>query len=192
MTIPLGPIDVAVLVGIATSGRTPYVLGGLAHARSVGAYAIGFACNDNSELEPLADLMIVPRVGPEIVTGSTRLKAGTATKMVLNMLTTGAMIRIGKTYGNLMVDLRATNTKLVARTRRIVALLTGVAEEVGVERVDPPGGEQADGYRGTEVGHEHRHVDRAEGDRHREECSRGAASRTSMATIRFTLRRSSG
>ena len=118
-----------VLVGIATSGRTPYVLGGLAHARAVGAFAIGFACNDNSELEPLTDLMIVPRVGPEIVTGSTRLKAGTATKMVLNMLTTGAMIRIGKTYGNLMVDLRATNTKLVARTRRIVTLLTGASEE---------------------------------------------------------------
>jgi len=117
-----------VLVGIATSGRTPYVLGGLAHARAVGAFAIGFACNDKSELEAVAELMIVPRVGPEIITGSTRLKAGTATKMVLNMLTTGAMIRIGKTYGNLMVDLRATNSKLVARTRRIVAMLTGASE----------------------------------------------------------------
>jgi N-acetylmuramic acid 6-phosphate etherase len=130
-----------VLVGIATSGRTPYVLGGLAHARAVGAFAIGFCCNDNSELEPLADLMIVPRVGPEIVTGSTRLKAGTATKMVLNMLTTGAMIRIGKTYGNLMVDLRATNSKLVARTRRIVAMLTGVAEEEAERLVTESDGE---------------------------------------------------
>jgi N-acetylmuramic acid 6-phosphate etherase len=118
-----------VLVGIATSGRTPYVLGGLAHAREVGAFAIGLACNENSELEQVAELMIVPKVGPEILTGSTRLKAGTATKLVLNMLTTGAMIRIGKTYGNLMVDLRATNIKLVARTRRIVARLTGVSEE---------------------------------------------------------------
>ena len=130
-----------VLVGIATSGRTPYVLGGLAHARSVGAFAIGFACNDKSELEAVAELMIVPRVGPEIVTGSTRLKAGTATKMVLNMLTTGAMIRIGKTYGNLMVDLRATNTKLVARTRRIVTMLTGVSEDEAERLVAAADGE---------------------------------------------------
>jgi N-acetylmuramic acid 6-phosphate etherase len=85
--------------------------------------------------------MIVPRVGPEIVTGSTRLKAGTATKMVLNMLTTGAMIRIGKTYGNLMVDLRATNTKLVARTRRIVAMLTGVTEDEAERLVAAADGE---------------------------------------------------
>lgn len=130
-----------VLVGIATSGRTPYVLGGLAHARAVGAFAIGFACNDKSELEAVAELMIVPRVGPEIITGSTRLKAGTATKMVLNMLTTGAMIRIGKTYGNLMVDLRATNSKLVARTRRIVAMLTGVSEEEAERLVAAADGE---------------------------------------------------
>ena len=130
-----------VLVGIATSGRTPYVLGGLAHARAVGAFAIGFACNDKSELESLAELMIVPRVGPEIITGSTRLKAGTATKLVLNMLTTGAMIRIGKTYGNLMVDLRATNTKLVARTRRIVAMLTGASEEEAERLVAEADGE---------------------------------------------------
>ena len=130
-----------VLVGIATSGRTPYVLGGLAHARAVGAFAIGFACNDKSELESLAELMIVPRVGPEIITGSTRLKAGTATKLVLNMLTTGAMIRIGKTYGNLMVDLRATNTKLVARTRRIVAMLTGVSEDEAERLVAAADGE---------------------------------------------------
>ena len=123
-----------VLVGIATSGRTPYVLGGLTHARAVGAFTIGFACNANSELAALADEMIVPQVGPEIVAGSTRLKAGTATKMVLNMLTTGAMIRIGKTYGNLMVDLRATNAKLIARTRRIVAALTGV-DEMTAERL---------------------------------------------------------
>jgi N-acetylmuramic acid 6-phosphate etherase len=130
-----------VLVGIATSGRTPYVLGGLAHARAVGAFAIGFACNDKSELEAVAELMIVPRVGPEIITGSTRLKAGTATKMVLNMLTTGAMIRIGKTYGNLMVDLRATNSKLVARTRRIVAMLTGVSEDEAEALVTAADGE---------------------------------------------------
>ena len=118
-----------VLVGIATSGRTPYVIAGLAHARSLGCFTVGLACNENSALAPHADVLIAPCVGPEIIAGSTRLKAGTATKMVLNMLTTGAMIRMGKTYGNLMVDLRATNTKLVARARRLVARLVGVAED---------------------------------------------------------------
>jgi N-acetylmuramic acid 6-phosphate etherase len=115
-----------VLVGIATSGRTPYVLGGLRHARSVGAFAVGLACNPGSELEPEADLMIVPVVGPEVLSGSTRLKAGTATKLVLNTISTGAMVRLGKTFGNLMVDLRATNTKLRARAKRIVKTLTGL------------------------------------------------------------------
>jgi N-acetylmuramic acid 6-phosphate etherase len=115
-----------VLVGIATSGRTPYVIGALRHARSVGAFAIGLACVPDSDLASHADLMIAPLVGPEVVTGSTRLKAGTATKLVLNTLTTGAMVRLGKTYGNLMVDLRATNVKLKARTNRIVRLLLGI------------------------------------------------------------------
>jgi N-acetylmuramic acid 6-phosphate etherase len=117
-----------VLVGIATSGRTPYVLGGLAYARSLGAATIGLACNRGTELAAACDVMIEPVVGPEVISGSTRMKAGTATKLVLNTLTTGAMILLGKTYGNLMVDLRATNTKLVARTRRIVAELTGLTE----------------------------------------------------------------
>ena len=118
-----------VLVGIATSGRTPYVIGALEYARSVGAFAIGFACNEGSALTGVADLMITPIVGPEVITGSTRMKAGTATKLVLNMLTTGAMVQLGKTYGNLMVDLKASNSKLVARSRRLVSLLTGVSEE---------------------------------------------------------------
>lgn len=118
-----------VVVGIATSGRTPYVIGGLDYARTLGAFAIGLSCNAGSPLTAVADLMITPIVGPEVVSGSTRLKAGTATKMVLNMLTTGAMVRLGKTYGNLMVDLKATNTKLLQRTRRIVAELTGLTEE---------------------------------------------------------------
>ena len=118
-----------VLVGIATSGRTPYVIGGLHYARDVGAYAVGLSCNDGSVLTEVSDLMITPIVGPEIISGSTRLKAGTATKLVLNMLTTGAMVLLGKTYGNLMVDLKATNTKLVQRTRRMVASLTGLSEE---------------------------------------------------------------
>ena len=130
-----------VLVGIATSGRTPYVIGGLQYARSVGAYAIGLACNDGPAIASAADLMITPVVGPEVISGSTRLKAGTATKLVLNMISTGTMIRLGKTYGNLMVDLKATNTKLVARTRRIVAELTGLTEEQAEEQLARCGGE---------------------------------------------------
>lgn len=135
--IGLGPRDV--LVGIATSGRTPYVLAGLRYARQVGAFAIGLTCNEGAELEKECDLVIAPVVGPEVLAGSTRLKAGTATKMVLNMLTTGAMVRLGKTYGNLMVDLRATNSKLMDRAKRIVSALTGLtraeAEEL-LQRCD--------------------------------------------------------
>ncbi len=119
----LGPLDV--VVGIATSGRTPYVVGGLAYARSVGAYTIGLSCNREAVITGECDLVITPIVGPEVLSGSTRLKAGTATKMVLNMLSTGAMVRLGKTYGNLMVDLRATNSKLRERSRRIVVTVTG-------------------------------------------------------------------
>jgi N-acetylmuramic acid 6-phosphate etherase len=130
-----------VLVGIATSGRTPYVIGGLQYARSIGAYAIGLACNDGSALASVADLMIAPVVGPEVISGSTRLKAGTATKLVLNTLTTGAMVLLGKTYGNLMVDVRATNTKLVARTRRIVAELTGLSEDAADRKLAECDGE---------------------------------------------------
>jgi len=113
-----------VVVGIAASGRTPYVIGALDYARSIGAYAIGFSCNREAELMKHADLSILPVVGPEVLSGSTRLKAGTATKMVLNMLTTGAMVRMGKTYSNLMVDLQATNLKLAERAARIVEALT--------------------------------------------------------------------
>jgi N-acetylmuramic acid 6-phosphate etherase len=118
-----------VVVGIATSGRTPYVLGAVAHAKRRGAPTIGVSCNPDSELSKAADLAITPVVGPEILSGSTRLKAGTATKLVLNVLSTGAMVRLGKTYGNLMVDLRATNSKLRARTNRIVRILTGLSVE---------------------------------------------------------------
>jgi len=138
-TIGLSPADA--LVGIATSGRTPYVIGGLQYARRVGAAAIGFTCNDQSALADFCDLIIAPVVGPEVLSGSTRLKAGTATKMVLNMLTTGAMVLLGKTYGNLMVDLRATNEKLTDRTRRIVALLTGISETEANEKLQACGGE---------------------------------------------------
>ncbi|MGI9474344.1 MAG: N-acetylmuramic acid 6-phosphate etherase [Rubripirellula sp.] len=113
-----------VVVGIATSGRTPYVIGGLQYAREVGAVPIGFCCNAESMMRRHCEIMIAPVVGPEVISGSTRMKAGTATKMVLNMLTTGAMVRLGKTLGNLMVDLKATNEKLTLRSRRIVAELT--------------------------------------------------------------------
>jgi N-acetylmuramic acid 6-phosphate etherase len=129
------------LVGIATSGRTPYVIGGLQYARRIGALAVGISCNDQSALADACDVNITPVVGPEVVSGSTRLKAGTATKLVLNMLTTAAMVLLGKTYGNLMVDLRATNTKLTLRSRRIAAMLTGLSEEQAEGLLGRCGGE---------------------------------------------------
>jgi N-acetylmuramic acid 6-phosphate etherase len=130
-----------VLVGIATSGRTPYVLGAAGYAQKRNVYTIGLACNPDSELRPLVDLAITLVVGPEVLSGSTRLKAGTATKLVLNMLSTGAMVRLGKTYGNLMVDLRATNSKLRARTNRMVRILTGLSAEESDHLLRQCGGE---------------------------------------------------
>lgn len=122
--VNLSPSDV--VCGIATSGRTPYVLGALTYARTIQAATIGVTCNEVSELSTVCDILIAPVVGPEILSGSTRLKAGTATKLVLNMISTGTMIRIGKTYGNWMVDLRATNVKLKDRSIRIVSGITGL------------------------------------------------------------------
>ncbi len=119
-----------VLVGLAASGRTPYVIGGLDYANKLGAVTIAVTCNPHSEISKLARISIAPVVGPEVVTGSTRMKAGTAQKLVLNMLSTGAMIKIGKVYGNLMVDVRATNEKLVERAKRIVMEATGESREV--------------------------------------------------------------
>lgn len=116
------------VVGIATSGRTPYVLAGLQYARRQGAYTIGLSSNRDAALASCSDLCITPVVGPEVISGSTRLKAGTATKMVLNMLTTASMVLVGKTYGNLMVDLRATSSKLVDRARRIVMAVTDLSQ----------------------------------------------------------------
>ena len=130
-----------VVVGIAASGRTPYVVGALDRARTVGAAAIGFTCNPGSELAGHADLVIAVVVGPEVLAGSTRMKAGTATKMVLNMLTTGAMVRLGKTYGNLMVDLQATNQKLVERTIGIVCRLTGLGRDEARALLERCGGD---------------------------------------------------
>lgn len=113
------------LVGIAASGRTPYVLGAIEHARRLGALTIGLSCVPGSLLAEAADIAITPATGAEVLTGSTRLKAGTATKLVLNMLSTGVMVRTGATYGNLMVNVRATNAKLVDRAQRIIAAATG-------------------------------------------------------------------
>ncbi len=115
-----------VLVGIAASGRTPYVLGAMRYARDLGALTIGLSCTEHSQVAAAADIAITPVPGPEIITGSTRLRAGTATKLALNMLSTGVMIRLGYVYGNLMVNVQPKNHKLVDRARRIIASATGV------------------------------------------------------------------
>ncbi|WP_066315591.1 N-acetylmuramic acid 6-phosphate etherase [Bacillus sp. FJAT-29814] len=122
-----------VVVGIAASGRTPYVIGALKYARSLGAETVALACNQNAEISKYADHKIEVVVGPEILSGSTRLKAATAQKMVLNMLTTTTMIKLGKVYDNLMVDLHASNIKLVERAKRIVMDIAGVTYEQAEE-----------------------------------------------------------
>lgn len=119
------PTAADTLVGIAASGRTPYVLGALRSARSLGALTVALTCVPHSAMADLADLAITPVTGPEVVTGSTRMKAGTATKLVLNMLSTGVMIRTGAVFGNLMVNVQPTNAKLVDRAERIIAAATG-------------------------------------------------------------------
>lgn len=129
------------IVGIAASGTTPYVLGAIAEARARDALTVGIACNPGTPLEALVDLPITPLVGPEVIAGSTRLKAGTAQKLVLNMLSTGAMIRLGKTYGHLMVDLQATNDKLRRRARQIVSEATGLSAEEAAALLERCGGE---------------------------------------------------
>lgn len=115
-----------VVVGIAASKRTPYVIGALKKARSIGAGTIFVICNPRSQVDIEVDVAICPTVGPEVIMGSTRMKAGTAEKMILNMLTTTAMIRLGKIYKNMMVDLRATSQKLVERSKRVIMIATGV------------------------------------------------------------------
>lgn len=118
--------DKDVLVGIAASGRTPYVLGATTYANSIGAKTISLTCSPGAKLNEISDVAIVPLPGAEVITGSTRLKSGTAQKMVLNMLSTAVMIKLGKVYGNLMVDVKASNEKLVERTVSIVKSVTGV------------------------------------------------------------------
>ncbi len=114
-----------IVCGIAASGRTPYVIGGLKYARSSGGKTLAISCNENSEISQYADVAIEVIVGPEVITGSTRLKAGTAQKLVLNMLSTASMVRIGKVYNNLMVDVKASNLKLVERCKNIVMQACG-------------------------------------------------------------------
>jgi len=116
-----------VLVGIAASGRTPYVLGGIRYARKLEALTIGLSCVPRSALAQASELAITPATGPEVVTGSTRMKAGTATKLVLNMVSTGTMVRLGYVYGNLMVNVQPTNVKLRDRAARIIAAITGLS-----------------------------------------------------------------
>ena len=128
-----------VLVGIAASGRTPYVLGALAYARKQGAPTISVSCCPGSAVTELSDVSIAPAPGPEVITGSTRLKSGTAQKMVLNMLSTCSMIKLGKVYGNLMVDVKASNEKLIHRCERIVCDAAGVDEEEAKRLLDQCG-----------------------------------------------------
>ena len=129
-----------VLVGIAASGRTPYVLGAVAKARRLGAVTVGISCTPDSELARAVEIAITPLVGPEVVAGSTRMKAGTAQKLVLNMLSTGAFVRLGYVYGNLMVNVQPKNQKLCDRARRIVAQAAGVSVERAGEWLAAAGG----------------------------------------------------
>ncbi|MGV8846535.1 N-acetylmuramic acid 6-phosphate etherase [Tessaracoccus sp.] len=129
--VDVGPLDS--VVGIASSGRTPYVIGALRHAKSLGAMTVALSCNSGAEISDVAEHGIEVVVGPEVVAGSTRLRSGTAQKMVLNMITTITMVRAGKVMGNRMVDLRASNVKLQIRAVRMVAELAGVAEDVATD-----------------------------------------------------------
>ena len=134
----LAPVDL--VVGLAASGRTPYVVHGLRYARSMGCVTVAIACVEHSAIGQEADVAIEPVTGPEVLTGSTRLKAGTAQKMVLNMISTGCMVRSGKVYQNLMVDVQQTNEKLRARALGIVMDATGCAEERAHEALTAAGG----------------------------------------------------
>lgn len=130
----VGPLDT--VVGIASSGRTPYVLAAVERARALGALTIGLSCNTGTRLSAVAELAIEIELGPEVISGSTRLKAGTAQKMVLNMLSTIVMVRLGKTHGNLMVDLKATNHKLRERAIRMVELIAKVPRQTAADALE--------------------------------------------------------
>lgn len=128
-----------IVIGIAASGRTPYVIAGLKMAHQMGAKTASVACNVHAEVSKYADKNIEVDVGPEVLSGSTRLKAGTAEKMILNMLSTVSMVKIGKTYGNLMVDVKSTNEKLKIRAKHMIVLATGISEEEAGEYFDQAG-----------------------------------------------------
>lgn len=128
-----------VVFGIAASGRTPFVLGAVEAARAIGALTVGLSCNVSSALSAAVDLPIEVEVGPEVLSGSTRLKAGSATKQVLNMVSTAVMIRLGKTYGNLMVDVSVSNAKLRARAERLLMTITGVDASTAASVLDESG-----------------------------------------------------
>lgn len=128
------------VIGLAASGRTPYVIGGLEYARSIGCRTAGITCNAGSEIGKASDCAIDVVVGPEVLTGSTRLKAGTAQKMILNMISTAAMVQIGKSYGNLMVDVVLSNKKLQTRAENIVMDATGVDRKTAKEKITEAGG----------------------------------------------------
>ncbi|MGW2858095.1 N-acetylmuramic acid 6-phosphate etherase, partial [Streptomyces sp. NPDC001215] len=136
----IGVDDKDTVVGLAASGRTPYVVGGLKHAAAKGAVTVSVACNRDAVISRYADIPIEVPTGPEILTGSTRLKGGTAEKMVCNMLSTASMVRLGKVYGNLMVDVRASNDKLVDRARRMVVQATGADPDSAAEALRAAGG----------------------------------------------------
>ncbi|MEV7199216.1 N-acetylmuramic acid 6-phosphate etherase [Streptomyces griseoluteus] len=136
----IGVNDRDTVVGLAASGRTPYVVGGLRHAAAKGAVTVSIACNRDAVVSRYADIPIEVPTGPEVLTGSTRLKGGTAEKMVCNMLSTASMIRVGKVYGNLMVDVKASNDKLVDRARRMVVEATGTDHDSATEALRAAGG----------------------------------------------------
>ncbi len=129
------------LIAIAASGRTPYTLAGLAYARSLGAATVFICANPSNDITSIADVVIPVVLGPEVIAGSTRMKAGTAQKLILNMISTAAMVRLGKTYGNLMVDLQATSAKLAERARRILMVTTGVDYDRAGKLLKKAGGE---------------------------------------------------
>jgi N-acetylmuramic acid 6-phosphate etherase len=148
------------VVGISASGRTPYILGALSHARSLGAVTAGISCTPDSDLSRIVEFPIEPLPGPEILAGSTRLRAGTATKLVLNMISTAVMIKLGYTYGGLMVNVQPTNQKLTDRARRIIQKIAGVSPDRAVELLD-----QASGSVPTAIVMEKKCVSRSEAER---------------------------
>jgi len=148
------------LVGVSASGQAPYVLGGMRYARQLGARTAAITCNPAAPMKSLADVFIAPVVGPEVLSGSSRMKAGTAQKLVLNMLSTGAFIRLGYVYGNLMVNVQPRNTKLVDRARRIVSEAAGISYERAADLLPAAGNSVRTAILMAKTG-----VDRAEAER---------------------------